>query len=100
MSALGAHDTCEAYAGAMSKVWEQNVQYNYIPRDVFAGFGFAGAEELANMFEVQRLHITNRHIDLIESYGLNPKMQSFEKWLLKNKQKFEVVLNNRQEIPA
>jgi uncharacterized protein (DUF1501 family) len=29
--------------------------------------------------------IANRQLDLIESYGLNPGMQTFESWLQKNK---------------
>lgn len=79
----------------MSKVLKQNVYYKYIPRDVYAGFGFPGAEELANMFEVQRLYIKERHLDLIESYGLNPSMQRFEKWLEKNKDKFEANISKQ-----
>jgi hypothetical protein len=64
-----------------------HVEYRYIPRDVYAGFGFPGAEELANMFEVQRLYIPHRQLDLIESHGLNPSMQRFESWAVKNKAK-------------
>lgn len=80
--------TCAEYAQIMSKVLEWDVYFNYIPRDVYAGFGFPGAEELANMFEVQRLYILNRQLDLIESYGLNPGMQRFESWLKKHKATF------------
>jgi uncharacterized protein YbjT (DUF2867 family) len=86
---VGEDLNCDEYAAILSKVLKQKVYYKYIPRDVYAGFGFPGAEELANMFEVQRLHIKERHLDLIESYGLNPSMQRFEKWLEKNKEKFE-----------
>lgn len=86
---VGEDLSCDEYAAILSKVLKQNVYYKYIPRDVYAGFGFPGAEELANMFEVQRLYIKERHLDLIESYGLNPSMQRFEKWLEKNKEKFE-----------
>ena len=86
---VGEDLSCNEYAAILSKVLKQNVYYKYIPRDVYAGFGFPGAEELANMFEVQRLYIKERHLDLIESYGLNPSMQRFEKWLEKNKEKFE-----------
>ena len=85
---VGEDLTCDEYAAILSKVLQQNVYYKYIPRDVYAGFGFPGSEELANMFEVQRLYIKNRQLDLIESYGLNPSMQRFEKWLEKNKEKF------------
>ena len=100
---VGVDDTCAAYAKQMSKVFNQNIQYKYIPRDVYAGFGFPGAEELANMFEVQRLYIQDRKIDLIESHGLNTDMQSFEKWLYKNKPLFDVQfakLQTNEELAA
>jgi uncharacterized protein YbjT (DUF2867 family) len=98
VGAVGADDTCTANAAIMSKALGKNIQYDYIPRDVYAGFNFPGAEELANMFEVQRLYITNRHIDLIETYGLNPATQPFEKWVLKNKTKFEAMMAEQQEM--
>lgn len=85
---VGEDRTCAEYAAIMTKVFKRPVRYNYIPRETFASFGFPGAEELANMFEVQRLYIPNRQLDLIESYGLNPNMQPFESWLMKNKHKF------------
>jgi hypothetical protein len=44
------------------------------------------------MFEVQRLYITNRQIDLIESYEMNPAMLSFENWLVKYKDKLNAIL--------
>jgi hypothetical protein len=44
------------------------------------------------MFEVQRLHISNRLLDLIESNGLNPTMQSFEQWVRTNKAALEAVI--------
>ncbi len=89
---VAADNTCAEYAAQMSKVLEKNIQYNYIPRDVYAGFDFAGAEELANMFEVQRLHILNRQIDLIDTYELNPNMQRFDDWVQKNKDKFVAMM--------
>jgi uncharacterized protein YbjT (DUF2867 family) len=90
---VGAHDTCTAYAETMSRVLGKNIAYRYIPRDEYVTYGFPGAEEIANMFEVQRLHIPDRGIDLIESYGLYPAMQTFAQWLERNKTKFERVFN-------
>ncbi|WP_153800372.1 NmrA/HSCARG family protein [Foetidibacter luteolus] len=86
---VGADKTCAEYAAIFSKILGRHVYFNHIPRDVYASFGFPGAEELANMFEVQRLYIPNRQLDLIESYGLNPAMQSFESWVAKNKDRFD-----------
>lgn len=95
---VGEDLSCDEYAAILSKVLKQNVYYKYIPRDLYAGFGFPGAEELANMFEVQRLYIKERHLDLIESYGLNPSMQRFEKWLEKNKEKFEPNITTQLQV--
>ena len=84
---VGEDRTCAEYANIMSKVLDRSVYYHHIPRDIFIGFDYAQAEKWADVFEVQRLYTNNHHIDLIESYGLNPAMQTFESWLQKNKEK-------------
>ncbi len=76
------------YAEIMTRVLGKTVVYNHIPRDVYASFGFPGAEELANMFEFNRVHIPNRKADLVESRSLYSKIQTFESWLRANKNKF------------
>ena len=96
---VGAHNNCSEYEAIMSGLLGRTIRYNYVPRDEYAAYGFPGAEEVANMFEVQRLYIPNRQLDLIESYVLNANMQSFESWLKKNAEKFESVFNvNEQAI--
>lgn len=92
---VGADDTCAAYAATMSKVLNMDIRYKYIERDVYASFGFPGAEELANMFEVQRLYITSRQADLLESLALNPGMQSFESWVTKHQERFKTLLQKQ-----
>ncbi|MCB0577568.1 MAG: NmrA/HSCARG family protein [Saprospiraceae bacterium] len=89
VGAVGEDRPCAEYAAIMSRVFGRDIRYQYIPHEDYAGLDFPGAEELANMFEVQRLYIPNRQMDLIESYGLNPSMQTLEQWLTKNKDKFE-----------
>ncbi|MBI4873557.1 MAG: NmrA/HSCARG family protein [Acidobacteria bacterium] len=79
-----------AYAGMLSRALGQKVVYNRIPREVFASFGFPGAEDLANMFEFNRLHIPNRAADLALSRRLFPGMRTFEAWLQTNKDKFRL----------
>jgi uncharacterized protein YbjT (DUF2867 family) len=91
---VGEDRTCAEYAHIMSKVLNRNVYYHHIPRDIFIGSHHPQADRWADVFEVQRLYIPNHQIDLIESYGLHPAMQTFEKWLERNKQK---VLS---QIPA
>jgi len=94
VGAVGADEPCATYAAVMSRLLNKVVRYNYIPRDEYAAFSFPGAEELANMFEVQRLHIDNRLVDLIETYALNPDTQSFEQWMKKNVHRFEAMMEN------
>jgi hypothetical protein len=78
------------YAEIMSRILGKTVKYNYIPRDVFASFDFPGAEDLANMFEYNRLHIPDRQTDLEESRALYPGIQNFEFWLENNKDRFKL----------
>ncbi len=78
------------YAEIMTRVLGKKVVYNYIPRDVFASFDFPGAEDLANMFEYNRLHIPDRRTDLQECRALYPGMQRFERWLIDNRDKFRL----------
>ena len=94
---VGEDRTCADYAYIMSKVLNRNVYYHHIPRDIFIGFDFPQAEKWADVFEVQRLYITNHQIDLIESYGLHPEMQTFEKWLERNKEKVLSQIPSEEE---
>jgi len=93
---VGEDRSCKEYASIMSRVLGVTVRYRYVPRDVFAGLGFPGAEELANMFDVQRLHIPHRKGDLMNSWYMNPRMQSFEIWLRRNKKKFYQLLKEEE----
>ncbi len=86
---VGEDRSCAEYAAIMSRVLGREVRYQHIPREQYASLGFPGAEELANMFDVQRRFIPNRLVDMIESYALHPNMQSFEKWLVKHSQQFK-----------
>ncbi|MFQ5927526.1 MAG: NmrA/HSCARG family protein, partial [Terriglobia bacterium] len=65
----------QTYAEIMTRVLGKKVVYNYIPREVFSSFAFPGAEDLANMFEFNRLHIPNRQADLTQSRALYLRMQ-------------------------
>ncbi len=95
---VGSDDTCAEYAAQMTEVLGKKVRYQYIPRELYIAFGFPGAEELANMFEVQRLYIPERQLDLIESYGLNPRMQNFRTWLAANRSAFLAMMDREDEL--
>lgn len=95
VTAVGDDDRCDAYAAAMTRVLEFPFHYNYIPRELYRCFGIPFADELANMFEVQRLYIPSRQKEMEESYRINPAMQSFEGWLACHKSQFVAALQDR-----
>ncbi len=76
------------YAEIMTKVLGKTIQYNNIPREVFASFGFPGAEDLAAQFTCNRLYILERKADQKSSHEMYPEIKGFEQWLTENKEKF------------
>jgi len=92
VGAVGDDLPPQQYAEIMTRGLGKTVRYNVIPRDVFASFGFPGAEDLANMFDFNRLYIPNRQVDLAESRSLYPHMQTFESWFTANREKFVSLL--------
>lgn len=80
------------YAQIMSRVLGRTIRYQYVPREQFAALGFPGADDLANMFEFNRLYIPERRKDLELCRRLYPKMQDFETWAKANRARLEAVL--------
>src|SRR5262245_23937363 len=64
-----------------------HVKYNAVEPDTYRGFGFQGADEMGNMFQVYRdfeKHVVAaRSADVARQ--LNPQLQTFDQWLTKNK---------------
>ncbi|HYA86702.1 MAG TPA: NmrA/HSCARG family protein [Nitrospirota bacterium] len=85
----GEHLTCAQMAAALAKELGQPVRYNEITPEVYRGFGFPGADDLGNMFQVYRDFEKEvcgaRKLDV--SRSLNPELQTFEQWLASNKGK-------------
>ncbi len=83
----GEHLTGEQMAASFSKALGQKVRYNDVPLDVYRGLGFPGAEDLGNMFQFKRdfeeYYCGAR--DLSVARNLNPQLQTFDRWLEKNK---------------
>jgi len=79
--------TCAQIAAALATALGQPVRYNEITPEAYRGFGFPGADDLGNMFQVYRDFETEvsgpRNLDV--SRSLNPELQTFEQWLGKNK---------------
>lgn len=80
------------YARVLGEVLGKTVVYHHIPPEVFAGFGFPGADDLANMFDFNRRFILSREADREESRRLYPGMQSFQAWAEANRGALEGAL--------
>jgi uncharacterized protein YbjT (DUF2867 family) len=70
-------------AASLSRALGRPVVYNGVSPEAYRGFGFPGAEDLGNMFQVKRdfepAYTANRSIE--GSRALNPQLQSFDAWL-------------------
>ena len=73
-------------ADAMTRALGRTVRYNEVSPEAFRNFGFPGADDLGNMFQVKRdfneEYCAARDLDL--SRELNPELQDFAAWLEKN----------------
>ena len=83
----GEHLTATQMAAALTKALGQTVRYNAVTPEMYRGFGFAGAEDLGNMFQFNRdfeaVFCGARNLDV--SRSLNPALQTFDQWLSRNK---------------
>ena len=65
------------------------VKYNAVEPDAYRSFGFPGADEMGNMFQVyrdfEREVLSARSARIARS--LNPSLQTFDQWLAKHKDK-------------
>jgi uncharacterized protein YbjT (DUF2867 family) len=75
------------------------VKYNAVDPDAYRKFGFPGADELGNMFQMDRdfagKMMANRNLD--EARKLNPQLQTFDQFLAKNK---DAVKASTEPAPA
>jgi uncharacterized protein YbjT (DUF2867 family) len=83
----GGHLTGRQMAEAFTAALGREVRYNAIPAATFRSFGFPGADDLGNMFQVYDEFATEiggaRSVE--ESRRLNPALQDFRAWLERNK---------------
>jgi uncharacterized protein YbjT (DUF2867 family) len=79
----GEHLTGEQMAVALGKAIGEPVSYNKVSADVYRSFGFPGADELGNMFQIydEFEEQMNKLRDVTISKQLNPGLQNFEQWL-------------------
>lgn len=90
---IGGDDSPPArYAESMTRHLGHTVRYNHIPREVFASLGFPGAEDLANMFDINRRFNMFRGADLALSRALYPQIRTFDEWLAENRNRFSEII--------
>jgi uncharacterized protein YbjT (DUF2867 family) len=74
-------------AEAMTRVLGREIRYNEVAPDVYRGFGFPGADDLGNMFQVkrdfQKDYCAARSVEVARA--LNPSLRTFDRWLEENK---------------
>ncbi len=83
----GEHLTGSQMAASLSRALGQEVRYNEVSPEEYRGFGFPGADDLGNMFQFKRdfesYYCSVRPLDF--SRSLNPSLQTFDRWLERNK---------------
>lgn len=79
----GEHLTGEEMAAALGKALGEPIIYNKVSADVYRSFGFPGADELGNMFQIydEFEEKMNELRDVEASKQLNPELMNFEQWL-------------------
>jgi uncharacterized protein YbjT (DUF2867 family) len=86
---VGEFLTGEQMAEKSSKGLGAKVTYNAVSADAYRGFGFPGADDLGNMFQIydefEGPFSAVRSIEVTRS--LAPSLMSFDQWLAKNKSK-------------
>ena len=76
----------------MSDAYGEPVGYNAVSPEAYRGFGFPGAEDLGNMFQVtsefESEYAGKRDLDATRK--LNPELQDFSTWLAANKERIPI----------
>jgi uncharacterized protein YbjT (DUF2867 family) len=87
VAVAGEHLTGKQMAASLSKALGKDVVYNEVSPDAYRKFGFPGAEDLGNMFQYYRdfeaQFVGARDLNVARS--LDPKLQTFDQWLARNK---------------
>ncbi len=85
----GENLTIDEMSDKLSKGLGIRVKYTAVEADAYRGFGFPGADELGNMFQVYRDFETEvvgaRSVAVARS--LHPSLQTFDQWLARNTSK-------------
>ncbi len=94
---VGEVSTPADYAAVMSEVSDEVVRYRHVPWEVFLGYGFPGAHDLANTFDFYRTQTTRSRVDLMMTKALFPGVRNFARWLAEHRSEFASVLGRTTE---
>jgi uncharacterized protein YbjT (DUF2867 family) len=88
----GEHLSGAEMAAALSQAIEQPVAFADVTPEAYRGFGFPGADEMGNMFQFKAENETAYCAarDVAFSRTLNPELQTFARWLSKNKSRIPI----------
>ena len=88
----GGHLSGQEMADALSRALGREIHYADVPPDVYRGFGFPGADDLGNMFQIYQEFSEDvvGARDVEEARALNPELQTFEAWLAQNKERIPI----------
>src|SRR5436190_14738797 len=88
----GENLTFEQISDKLGKGLGIRVKYTAVEPDAYRSFGFPGADEMGNMFQVyrdfEREVLAARSADVARS--LDPALQNFDQWLAANKSKIKL----------
>jgi uncharacterized protein YbjT (DUF2867 family) len=90
---IGDEMPAQHYAETMSRLLRRRITYNHVAREAYASQGFAGARELADMFEFLRVYTPSRRVHISRCRQLYPEMRTFEAWLSTNLDKFAAFVH-------
>jgi uncharacterized protein YbjT (DUF2867 family) len=89
----GENLTLDQISEKLGKGLGIRVKYTAVEPDAYRGFGFPGADEMGNMFQVyrdfEREVLAARSADVARS--LDPALQNFDQWLAANKGKIQLA---------
>lgn len=82
----GEHCSGDEMAQQLTQALGQTVRYQAVSPEQYRGFGFPGADDVANMFQFYRdfsqVFLASRDVEVTR--GLNPHLLTFSKWLQKH----------------
>ena len=92
VSIAGEHITGAGMAASLSKALGEEVRYNAVTPEAYRGFGFPGADDLGNMFQMNAEFEAEccGPRDLEATRRLNPELKDFDMWLAENKSRIPV----------